>query len=77
EIIDENDEMLKNLKAERGTGIYNPVVAAFEELYEYNASGAYVVSELWNFKQNRKPMLKEVISYILKNMKNLSAKDHK
>ncbi|GKE12813.1 factor of DNA methylation 1-like protein, partial [Tanacetum coccineum] len=74
EIIDENDEKLKNLKAEWGTGIYDAVVAAFKELNEHNASGAYVVSELWNFKQNRKATLKEVISYILKNIKNLMRK---
>ncbi|GKD08750.1 factor of DNA methylation 1-like protein, partial [Tanacetum coccineum] len=60
EIIDGNDEMLKNLKAEWGTGIDDVVVAAFKEQNEHNASGAYVVSELWNFKQNRKATLKEV-----------------
>ncbi|GKA80513.1 factor of DNA methylation 1-like protein [Tanacetum coccineum] len=74
EIIDGNDEMLKNLKAEWGTGIDDVVVAAFKEVNEHNASGAYVVSELWNFKQNRKATLKEVISYILKNIKNLKRK---
>ncbi|GKA58130.1 F-box domain containing protein [Tanacetum coccineum] len=74
EIIDGNDEMLKNLKAEWGTGIDDVVVAAFKEQNEHNASGAYVVSELWNFKQNRKATLKEVISYILKNIKNLKRK---
>ncbi|GJR77014.1 XH/XS domain-containing protein [Tanacetum coccineum] len=35
EIIDENDEMLKNLKGEWGTGIYDAKVAAFEELNEH------------------------------------------
>lgn len=69
EIIDENDELLINLKAEWGIGIFNAVVAAFKELHEYNASGAYVVNELWNYKDNRKATLKEVISYIVKNLK--------
>ncbi|KAL4559897.1 hypothetical protein LXL04_032043 [Taraxacum kok-saghyz] len=32
------------------------------------------VDELWNFKDNRKATLKEVISYILKNLKSLKRK---
>lgn len=74
EVINENDESLKGLKAEWGAGIHDAVVAAFLEMHEYNASGSYVVSELWNFKDNRKATLKEVISYILKNLKSLKRK---
>ncbi|KAK9066048.1 hypothetical protein SSX86_015450 [Deinandra increscens subsp. villosa] len=74
EVIDENDELLKDLKAEWGVGIFDAVVAAFKEMNEYNPSGRYVINELWNFKDNRKATLKEVISYILKNLKSLKRK---
>lgn len=74
EVINEEDELLKNLKAEWGNGIFDAVVAAYKEMNEYNPSGRYVVNELWNFKDNRKATLKEVISYILKNLKNLKRK---
>ncbi|PWA39803.1 factor of DNA methylation 1 [Artemisia annua] len=73
-VIKEDDELLRDLKAEWGTSIHDAVVAALIETYECNASGSYVVSELWNFKENRKATLKEVISYILKNIKNLKRK---
>ncbi|KAI3806919.1 hypothetical protein L1987_22837 [Smallanthus sonchifolius] len=36
EVIDDNDELLKNLKAEWGSGIFDAVVAAFKEMNEYN-----------------------------------------
>nr|KAJ0225555.1 hypothetical protein LSAT_V11C100013450 [Lactuca sativa] len=71
EVINEEDELLKNLKAEWGGW----VVGAFKEMNEYNPSGRYVVNELWNFKDNRKATLKEVISYIFKNLKSLKRKE--
>ncbi|PWA90105.1 XH/XS domain-containing protein [Artemisia annua] len=74
QVIKEDDELLRDLKAEWGTSIHDAVVAALIETNEHNASGSYVVSELWNFKENRKATLKEVISYILKNIKNLKRK---
>ncbi|PWA47585.1 putative domain XH [Artemisia annua] len=73
-VIKDDDELLRDLKAEWGTSIHDAVVAALIETNECNASGSYVVSELWNFKENRKATLKEVISYILKNIKNLKRK---
>nr|XP_043636580.1 factor of DNA methylation 1-like [Erigeron canadensis] len=74
EVVNEDDELLRDLKAEWGPRIFDAVVTAYKEMNEYNASGRYVVSELWNFKDNRKATLKEVISYILKNLKNLKRK---
>ena len=65
EVIDEDDELLKGLKAEWGAGIFDAVVTACKEMNEYNPCGRYVVDELWNFKENRKATLKEgVISYM-------------
>ncbi|MFS7907098.1 hypothetical protein Hanom_Chr01g00067291 [Helianthus anomalus] len=70
-------EKLTNPKwhpAEWGRGIFDAVVAAFMEMNEYNPSGRHVVDELWNFRDKRKATLKEVISYILQNMKSLKLK---
>ncbi|XP_021647920.2 factor of DNA methylation 1 [Hevea brasiliensis] len=74
EIVDEEDERLQNLKLELGDDIYMAVVTALKELNEYNPSGRYVIPELWNFKEERKATLKEVIAYIVKNIKTLKRK---
>ncbi|GLT88115.1 hypothetical protein SLE2022_061540 [Rubroshorea leprosula] len=74
EIIDEEDELLRSLKQEWGDEIYEAVVTALKELNEYNPSGRYTVPELWNFKEGRKATLKEVIAYIMKNIKTLKGK---
>ncbi|KAF5741773.1 factor of DNA methylation 1-like [Tripterygium wilfordii] len=74
EIIDEDDEKLRNLKEEWGSEIYMAVVTALKELNVYNPSGRYVISELWNYKEGRKVTLKEVMSYILENIKSLKRK---
>ncbi|XP_054779582.1 factor of DNA methylation 1-like [Prosopis cineraria] len=74
ELVDEDDEKLRNLKEEWGDDIYREVVTALKELNEYNPSGRYIVPELWNFKENRKATMKEVISYILGQIKQLKCK---
>ena len=74
EIIDEEDEKLQNLKLEWGNEIYDAVVTALKEMNEYNANGRYIVPELWNFKEGRTATLKEVIGYIVKNIKTLKRK---
>ncbi|KAK6912291.1 Factor of DNA methylation 1-5/IDN2, domain XH [Dillenia turbinata] len=74
EKINDEDEKLKNLKDEWGDEIYAAVITALKELNEYNPSGRYTIPELWNFKENRKATLKEVISYILKSLKMLKRK---
>lgn len=69
EVIDENDEKLKSLWISLGDDVYNAVKTALLEVNEYNPSGRYVVPELWNFKENRKATMKEVVGYILKQWK--------
>ncbi|KAI3990691.1 hypothetical protein MKX01_022991 [Papaver californicum] len=69
EVIDEKDERLKDLQKEYGNEVYEAVTTALKELMEYNPSGRYIVPELWNFKEGRKATLKEVIAYILKQLK--------
>lgn len=74
EMINEEDEKLQKLKQEWGDEIYMAVTKSLKEINEYNPSGRYTVFELWNFKEGRKATLKEVIQYILKNMKTLKRK---
>jgi len=38
------------------------------EINEYNPSGRYVVSELWNFSKGRKATMGEVLKYLLRQM---------
>ncbi|KAJ0986546.1 hypothetical protein J5N97_004902 [Dioscorea zingiberensis] len=70
EVIDEDDEKLRNLWIELGDDVYNAVTNALMEINEYNPSGRYVVPELWNFKDGRKATMTEVIVYIFKNWKS-------
>ena len=73
-VLKEDDELLVDLKEEWGEEIYDAVATALKEIQEYNPSGCYVVPELWNFKENRKATLKEVIAYIFNQLKTLKRK---
>ncbi|KAH6831500.1 XH/XS domain-containing protein [Perilla frutescens var. hirtella] len=73
-VLKEDDELLVGLKEEWGDEVYEAVAIALKEIQEYNPSGCYVVPELWNFKENRKATLKEVISYIFNQLKTLKRK---
>ncbi|XP_013691907.1 factor of DNA methylation 1 [Brassica napus] len=74
EVVDEDDEQLKKLKGEWGEEVHNAVKTALEEMNEYNASGRYTTSELWNFKVGRKATLKEVINFISNDIKTVKRK---
>ncbi|XP_031381897.1 factor of DNA methylation 1-like isoform X2 [Punica granatum] len=65
EVIDEQDEKLQKLRQEFGEEPYKAVVTALMEINEHNASGRYTVTEIWNFRENRKASLKEVIEDIM------------
>ncbi|KAJ0020631.1 hypothetical protein Pint_32385 [Pistacia integerrima] len=69
ELVDLEDEKLKNLKNEYGEEVVDAVTTALTEMNTYNPSGRYTVPELWNFTENRKATLKEGITQLLKQWK--------
>lgn len=73
-ILDEDDEKLRDLRLEWGENIFLTITRALKDIDEYNSSGRYVVSELWNFKDDRKATLKEGIGFIFKQLKTLKRK---
>ncbi|KAB1225962.1 hypothetical protein CJ030_MR1G006670 [Morella rubra] len=69
EVVDEEDEKLKNLKNEFDDEVYEAVTRALKEMNEYNPSGRYLVPEIWNFKVGRKATLKEGVIHLLTKWK--------
>ncbi|XP_058778329.1 protein INVOLVED IN DE NOVO 2-like [Vicia villosa] len=69
EVIDDEDEKLKELKNEMGEEVHGAVVAALKEINEYNPSGRYVTSELWNYAEGKKATLREGVKVLLKQWK--------
>ncbi|KAJ6727038.1 XS DOMAIN-CONTAINING PROTEIN-RELATED [Salix purpurea] len=69
EIIDEEDEKLSRLRGDMGDEAYMSVTASLIQVNEYNPSGRYIVSELWNYKEGRKATLGEGVSFLLKKWK--------
>lgn len=69
EIIHPDDEKLQALRNELGDGVYEAVTKSLLEMNEYNPSGRYTISELWNYKEDRRATLKEGIAYIMKHLK--------
>ncbi|KAL9226604.1 hypothetical protein vseg_002396 [Gypsophila vaccaria] len=71
EVINEDDEKLRELKREWGEDVCNAVKNSLKEINEYNPSGRYIITELWNNKEGRKATLEEGVSYILNEWKEL------
>uniref|UniRef100_A0A0E0LRA9 Factor of DNA methylation 1-5/IDN2 domain-containing protein n=1 Tax=Oryza punctata TaxID=4537 RepID=A0A0E0LRA9_ORYPU len=64
----EDDEKLVGLKEQLGDEVYKAVTTALLEINEYNASGSYMVSELWN-KEDRKGRMHEALQHVLNQWK--------
>ncbi|KAK8671749.1 hypothetical protein V6N13_038336 [Hibiscus sabdariffa] len=69
QVIDEDDRKLKELRNEYGDTAFEAVGAALMEMNEYNASGTYPVPEVWNRKEGWKATMKEIIEYIIRQLK--------
>lgn len=65
---------MKELKGRWGEEVYKVVADALLELNDYNPSGRFVVSELWNYKEGRKASLKEAIEFLIQRLTTKSMK---
>ena len=65
---------MKELKCRWGEEVYKVVADALLELNDYNPSGRFVVSELWNYKEGRKASLKEAIEFLIQRLTTKSMK---
>lgn len=74
EIIDEDDERLKDLKNELGDEVHDAVVTALKELNECDLTGGNTGLELWNFGELRKATLEEGMEYMLERWKQSKRK---
>ncbi|RDY13499.1 Factor of DNA methylation 2, partial [Mucuna pruriens] len=77
ETLDENDEKLKGLRSACGEVVYEAVTNALVEIEEYNSSGRYAVTEIWNWKEGRKATLKEIIQYIIRQLNTYKRRKRK
>lgn len=68
-VIDDNDEKLRSVRDELGDEVYTAVRTALIEINEYNPSGRYIISELWNYGEGRKATLQEGVAFILRKWK--------
>lgn len=73
-MLDEEDKKLKELRNELGEEAYKAVATALMEVNEYNPSGSYVVSGLWNNKEERRATLKEGVSFLTDQWRMLKRK---
>ncbi|CAN0837446.1 Protein INVOLVED IN DE NOVO 2 [Linum grandiflorum] len=64
-VLNEEDERLNGLRKEVGQEAYDAVRSAWMEINEYNPSGRYITSEIWNYKEGRKATLKEGVTFLL------------
>ncbi|KAG2730293.1 hypothetical protein I3760_01G285600 [Carya illinoinensis] len=64
-VIDAEDDKLKGLRNELGDEVYKAVTTALMEINEYNPSGRYITSELWNYREGKRATLEEGVIFIL------------
>lgn len=76
-VVDKNDEKLRKLKNQYGEEVYNEVIRAKLEIEDHNASGSYVIVELWNYEENRKATMEEATDVMLKIRSILAAMKNK
>ncbi|CAA7032211.1 unnamed protein product [Microthlaspi erraticum] len=76
-VVDKKDGKLRKLKNDYGEEVYDEVVRTKLEIEEYNASGGYVISEIWNYEEKRKATIEEAVDVMLKIRKDLAAKVNK
>lgn len=74
-VIDEEDEKLKDLKRNYGEEVCKAVTAALMEVNDYNPSGRYIISELWNYAVNKKATLEEGVTVLLNMWKKKRGSD--
>jgi hypothetical protein len=72
--IDEEDEKLKGLRNELGDEVYKAVTTALMEINDYNPSGRYIISELWNYSEGRRATLQEGVTLLLDEWEEVVAK---
>jgi len=63
--LNDEDEKLEGLKKDYGEEVYKAVASALMEINEYNPSGRYIISELWNYQEERKATLREGVKFLL------------
>ncbi|KAG9150209.1 hypothetical protein Leryth_009784 [Lithospermum erythrorhizon] len=66
QVVIVDDDKLIDLRKNYGEEAYKAVTTAKLEINEFNPSGSYIVSEVWNFREDRKATLKEGVAYLLK-----------
>ncbi|AEC06502.1 XH domain-containing protein [Arabidopsis thaliana] len=71
DLVNEEYEPLKKLKEKWGEDVHNTLKITIKDMDEYNACGKYPTPELWNFKKKLKSTLKEVIKFLLNDIKSL------
>ncbi|CAI8597237.1 unnamed protein product [Vicia faba] len=75
QVINKEDKKLKGLKKSLGRAAYDAVVVALTEINEYNPSGGYAISELWNYEEGRIAALQEGIKFLSNNISNKRARE--
>ncbi|KAH6803051.1 hypothetical protein C2S51_034497, partial [Perilla frutescens var. frutescens] len=73
-ILEDEDQDLSELRNGSGKEAYQAVSTTLLEMNEYNPSGRYVVSELWNNKAQRRATLKDGIAHLIKKWSTLKNK---